>query len=100
MTMISKIATTALLDALVATGCGGGGPSEAELERACWAKRTAIFDEIEAVEEMTWGQLRSYEDRVPRREPEEGASFSSASQSWGFYRAHVQDYLFDQLPDC
>ena len=100
MDMTSKIATTALLVALVATGCGGGGPSEAEIERACWAKRTAIFDEIEAVDEMSHKQLRSYEDRVPRREPEEGASNSSVSQSWGFYRGYVRDYLFDQLSDC
>jgi len=100
MDMTSKIATTALLVALVATGCGGGGPSEAEIETACWAKRTAIFDEIEAVEEMMHAQLRSYEDRVLRIEPEEGASSSSYSQSWGLFRARIQDYLFDQLSDC
>ena len=51
--MTSKFVATALLAALVATGCGA---SAEEKEVACWAKRQALLAEIAALQELhsTW----------------------------------------------
>ena len=96
--MTSKFVATALLAALVATGCGA---SAEEKEATCWTTRNAIFDEIEAAEAMKFYDLMAtYEDRVPFIVVDQGEYSTADQNNRTIYRHFVWEYLSDRLPDC
>ena len=81
MTVTSRIATTALLATLVATGCGASAEEKAA---ACWAQREAILAEIATLE--TWDR-KSFEKAYKTGFNQPGISA-------------VRSRLYRSMPDC
>ena len=84
MTMISKFVATALLAALVTTGCGA---SAEEIEAACWAQREAIAAEMQAIAAEVQALVALMDTGTP-----------SLANRWEMM-AYIRD-LHESMPGC
>jgi hypothetical protein len=86
ITLAVVIALAALVTMAVQTSTSG--PSEAEIEAACWAERQALVAEIAAVPEMGSSALK--------------AAYGTSGKSYNkdYEALQVQAWLAKQLPDC
>ena len=97
MTMTSKFVATALLAALVATGCGA---SAEEKQAACWTTRQAINEEIALIKGMDPQDYMEIYRPTDNTVEVEGLDLQG---QWQYWRTRWREALNDlalSLPDC